>query len=121
MEIKKFFGAVDAAEYAATLTSEWKTEDGEIWDAKTLSGVMQCADDDHTIDEDDGDEYYLVDAAGALGYTTDDCGEILWVATPTHIDVQATVTDKTGAFCPQCGRAVEPGWLFCEQCGAKLK
>ena len=39
MEIRKFFGAEDAARYAAEITDEWETEDGDRWDSGTLIDV----------------------------------------------------------------------------------
>ena len=115
--MKKFFGAEDAASYAAEIADEWKTEDGDIWDAKTLSGVMKCADEEHSVDEEDGEEYYLVDEQGSLGYTDNDGEEIVWVAMSTR---PAAPQQEGPSFCQNCGAKVEADWAFCEQCGAKL-
>lgn len=71
----KFYGCLDAAEFAATITNEWKdAQSGEIYDKKTLFAICETSDDENPLDEDDEDSYYIVSDAGAIGIT-DDAGE----------------------------------------------
>lgn len=118
MDMKKFYGAEDAARYAASITDSWQTEDGEVWKADTLIGAAECADGDNPLDEEDTDTYYIVDNNGAVGFTSDDCGDIYWWVTPLY--VSASPSPAGGGFCPSCGTKLKPGSRFCPQCGRKL-
>ena len=115
MELKKFFGAEDAARYAAEITDEWETEDGDLWDKGTLIDVANCADGENPLDEDDDEVYYIVDESGAVGYTEDDGEDVCWWVRPTG------AAEPRTAFCPNCGTAVDEDWSFCQKCGQRLQ
>ena len=120
MEYEKFYGAEDAAEYAASLCSEWQTDE-EIWDADTLIGVAETADSEGPLDEElDPEVCYVVDEYGAFGITNDDGETVDWVATPTHTPQDVTGEAPGKRFCPFCGAEVGDGWGFCQSCGHKL-
>lgn len=84
MKYKRFYGALDAAEYAAELADEWNSGTGEPWDAATLKGVFEISDEENPLDEEDTDVYFIVDAAGAIGLTENHGATIEWLAIPTH-------------------------------------
>lgn len=123
MELRKFYGAEDAARFAAEITDQWKNEEGELWDAQTLIQIMNYADGENPLDEEFTPEsYYVVDENGAIGFTGDDCQQIYWYVTPSRSLVREKQEKmQGGSFCPNCGAKVRSDWNFCNRCGNKLK
>lgn len=114
MELRKFYGALDAAEYAARLAEEWTSGDGEPWDAETLKGVFGISDEENPLDEEDENVYFVVDVNGAVGLTENGGATVEWMAVPTRRRKPAA------RFCANCGARLTEGAAFCENCGRRV-
>ena len=45
-----------------------------------------------------------------------------WCKTKKYADIIAYMyEEKKGNTCPGCGASVQEEWMFCKQCGSKLK
>lgn len=117
MAREKFFGALDAAEYAATITSEWKMSSGDIYNVEKLCEWMDIVDGENPLDEEDDCFYYLVDENGAIGLINEEDGSVFWEAVPTY----QRFSLPEPQFCPGCNTLTENDWVFCQKCGFKLR
>lgn len=84
MEYKKFYGVLDADEYATGVAEEWRSGTGEPRNADTLKGVFEISDEENSLDEEGEDVYFVVDETGAVGLTENHGAEIEWLAIPAH-------------------------------------
>ena len=120
MGIQKFYVAVEAAEYAAGKTSEWLSENEDVWDKKQLFGVFEVQDQECPFDPDEENVYYMADDNGAVGFTTDDGETVSWIVVPNHSGFRTQTYKAAGKFCQNCGQPVKAGWKFCKNCGHPL-
>lgn len=122
MLYKKFYGGLDAAEYASTLTDEWQSDTGEIWDSETLTGVFEISDDENPLDEDDTETYFVVDENGAVGFTEDGGKTVEWYARPARLrrGADRAFAAPPRKFCQNCGAEADPDAVFCQNCGQRL-
>lgn len=120
---KKFYGALDAAEYASKLADEWLSDSGGIWDSETLTGVFELSDEENPLDEDDTEIYFVVDEYGAVGFTGNNGKTVEWYVKPTRPghNVQPDFSEQSVRFCLNCGAKADPDAVFCSQCGQRLR
>lgn len=119
--MKQFSTLYHAAEFAATLCTNWSfaTAD-EKYDKDGLLGIADIHDAENPADED---SFYLVSPYGSIGFCQDG-EEIDWLFladSGAGEDLTLTFVDTSEIkFCPQCGAEVVPGGRFCAQCGEQL-
>lgn len=115
MKRMKFYSAVQAAQYAGSLTDRWETDGGDLWDRQKLLEIFELQDGESPMDEELSPEcFYVVDEIGSIGITDDDGQTVDWV-------VLSKKPQKKARFCPRCGAPWDGVGRFCAACGAPLE
>lgn len=120
--MKQFDTLADAAEYAASLCTNWlfAYSNNERYDRNTLEETASIHDQEAPIDEG---SFYVVAQSGAIGLC-EDGEDIDWLFL-SSFDVNEALPEKFTSntqikFCPTCGTKVAPGYRFCVKCGNRL-
>lgn len=119
--MKQFESLLEAAEYAASITGDWRfAYSNDTYTKSTLFPLAETADNENPIDED---SFYVVSPGGAIGLC-EDGEDIDWQFLP-NLDAGETLPETYTAalrinFCPKCGNNVILGARFCAKCGARL-